>query len=184
MPKIVISIFLCLFLFSCDTELDRDLVFSGDSIAAKWDVAYSFPSRTITNYGVDGRKLAELPSLNIPDDDLVIIIGTNDISCDETAFNNLVANYAAKIKTNKAKRIFVFSLLPREIDASSAAINQQAKRFNTIMSEELPAQGIIYLDVYDKFLLNGKLNPEFSDDGLHPNKYGYDILAAELRKKM
>lgn len=39
----------------------------------------------------------------------------------------------------------------------------------------------VYLDVFDKLLLNDKLNPDLTIDDLHLNGAGYRILVYTLR---
>lgn len=40
---------------------------------------------------------------------------------------------------------------------------------------------VVYLDVFDKLLLNDKLNPDLTIDDLHLNGAGYRILVYTLR---
>ena len=41
---------------------------------------------------------------------------------------------------------------------------------------------VVYLDVFDKFLLNDRLNPDLTIDDLHLNGAGYRILVHTLRE--
>ena len=44
--------------------------------------------------------------------------------------------------------------------------------------------GIVYLDVFDRLLADGRLRPDMTVDDLHLNGAGYRVLAACLREAM
>ena len=49
---------------------------------------------------------------------------------------------------------------------------------------KLEGTDIIYLDVFDRLLQDGRLNPELTIDDLHLNGKGYSILSEALRRTL
>jgi lysophospholipase L1-like esterase len=41
---------------------------------------------------------------------------------------------------------------------------------------------IVYIDVFSKLLKDDAINMQYSYDGLHLNKHGYEILSYELKR--
>ena len=40
---------------------------------------------------------------------------------------------------------------------------------------------VIYIPLYDLFLKDGKINGDYTYDGLHPNALGYKVMAKAIR---
>ena len=60
-------------------------------------------------------------------------------------------------------------------------------RFIALLNEKIRKKieeetNVVYLDVFDKFLLNDRLNPDLTIDDLHLNGAGYRILVHTLRE--
>ena len=53
---------------------------------------------------------------------------------------------------------------------------------NRKIYEKLQGTDIIYLDVFDRLLLDGRLNPDLTIDDLHLNGKGYSILAETVKQ--
>ena len=53
---------------------------------------------------------------------------------------------------------------------------------NRKIYEKLQGTDIIYLDVFDRLLLDGRLNPDLTIDDLHLNGKGYSILAEAVKQ--
>lgn len=41
---------------------------------------------------------------------------------------------------------------------------------------------VIYIPLYDLFLKDGKINGDYTYDGLHPNAKGYEVIAMTIRE--
>ena len=50
------------------------------------------------------------------------------------------------------------------------------------MGEKLQGTDIVYLDVFNRLLQDGRLNPELTLDDLHLNGRGYSILSEALKR--
>ena len=84
-----------------------------------------------------------------------------------------------------AKRIFLFSLLPRDFKSDPTDINETIANFNSIIREKVKTYPqITYLDVYPDFMRDGKPNPALYNDRLHLSPAGYEILTAALDKAL
>ena len=55
---------------------------------------------------------------------------------------------------------------------------------NQKIHRKLEGTDIIYLDVFDRLLQDGRLNPELTIDDLHLNGKGYSILSEALRRTL
>ena len=40
---------------------------------------------------------------------------------------------------------------------------------------------VIYIPLYDLFLKDGKINEDYTYDGLHPNALGYEVMASAIK---
>lgn len=187
--RLILLIVSVLFMVSC-TEEGRDpkLDFVGDSIIARWDLAEFFPSSYVENFGRSGATINYIESLagKFNGATVVLMIGTNDNNMLEPAsVDSYVDQYVATITKLGASKIFLYSLLPREFTNDRKDINKDILVFNEKVREKVAGYSyIIYLDVYTKFLLDGKINPQLYNDGLHLSIYGYDILAEALKNQL
>ena len=61
-------------------------------------------------------------------------------------------------------------------------IKEECTLLNGKIREKIKEEtNVVYLDVFDKLLLNDKLNPDLTIDDLHLNGAGYRILVYTLR---
>lgn len=182
------SLFLALFaLMGCEEEArDPQLNFIGDSIIARWDVAESFPSRQVFNYGRSDEGIEYLESLAGKFDgrEVVVLIGTNDnylmTSEDRREY---AERYVAALRALGASRIYLYSVLPRDFGQDRNDVNKDIAEFNAeVQSLTADDRSVIYMNVYDRFLCDGEPAPQLYNDGLHLSPYGYEILTKALEK--
>jgi lysophospholipase L1-like esterase len=170
------------------------VVFLGDSITSGWVLTRYFAGKPYVNRGIGGQTTAQLlvrfrhDVVDIGAKVVVILAGTNDIAGNtgpmtlEESESNL-ASMAELGRAHGVRMVFssvvpvhnytplselTFPLRPPE---KIAALNQWLKRY-------CAANGHVYLD-YFAAMVDGKglLRRELAEDGLHPNKAGYDIMA-------
>lgn len=181
--KILLMLF-SLISFSCDTENNRQLVFLGDSLVARWDLEVSFPSCVVENKGLSGSGIDSFSKYKNQyiGTDIVVIIGTNDlgrISNDNIA--EYTQNYLEQIVATGAENIYLFSILPRNFANDSADINEKIERLNALIKSRSNEYGnVVYIDAYSSMKKDGNINHQYSYDGLHMNPYGYEILSQLL----
>lgn len=174
-----------LLLNSCLSDVEnQSVVFLGDSLVARWDIAKYFPSLNFENKGKSGSHIdyIEQYKKRFVDRDVVIIIGTNDISkIDSCNAASYAKRYVSAVKDLGANRILLFSIFPRNFAGDKKNVNEIIKSLNSLIQFELDSPEIIYLNVFDELLDEGMLNMQYSNDGLHLNSYGYEIIAHKLK---
>jgi len=156
----------------------------------------------VYNLGVPGHTSADLLQrfdieaqarlrLRWPDDKYVILIaiGTNDCKwdgmpeentprCTLEDFEKNIQELIAKSKTKKAQTIFI-GLTP--VDESktlpfekTAFKNERVKQFNDIIEKKCEESNIPFIDIFNP--VSEEDYPLLLEDGLHPNKKGYDKM--------
>ncbi len=182
-------------LTACSSEDSLgELCFVGDSLVAGWDVGEAFPAWTVRNDGVSGARLEELSTWNLPyqDKTVVMLIGTNNLGVEfinsmtrPQFITGFIERYEATIQEWAPRRVFVISLLPRNMASDDKNINVYIKELNEALREMAVRLGnAAFVDVHDEFLYKGGLNPSYSLDGLHLNDLGYNILNVKLAKEL
>jgi acyl-CoA thioesterase-1 len=182
-------------------EGEKRVVFMGDSITDQWDdPAWSsgfFPGQPYLNRGINGQTTAQMLVRFRPDvirlqpQVVVILGGTNDLASlfPEPALPVIRDNVTSMVELAEGNgiRVVLASVLPvndyskrpdgtvrpqvpRHPTASILAINDWIKRY----AQEKDA---VYLD-YHAAMVDGRgwLKADLSDDGIHPNPKGYEVM--------
>jgi lysophospholipase L1-like esterase len=155
-----------------------------------------FPGKPYVDRGISGQTTPQMlirfrPDVIALQPKLVIILaGTNDLAGNtgpmaiESIEDNLVA-MADLAKANSIKVVFA-SLLPvsdyeqrdgKPIVQTARRPPEKIKALNEWMKTYAANNKLTYLDYYSAMIdEKGFLRDEFSDDGLHPNAKGYEIM--------
>ena len=180
---------------------EQRIVFMGDSITDSWDdpkYGGFFPGKPYIDRGISGQTTPQMLIRFRPDvialqpKVVVILAGTNDIA-GNTGPMTLAAiedNLTSMFDLAHANgiRVVLASLLPisdYEKNKDGQAIIRTKQRppeqitsLNAWMKKYATAHGGIYLDYYSAMAdEKGFLKDELSEDGLHPNQKGYDVMA-------
>ena len=161
--------------------LAMQIVFCGDSITKGWEIYNLFdqPRKVFVN-GVESCTSADIlrriePIARQKPHKLFLMIGINEIS----AQKRIIDNYDKIIKKiqelSPYTLIYVQSILPTRTDAID---NADVIATNNRLRELVARQNhfVRYLDLYDSFLADdGKLGPNFTEDGIHLTKNGYSL---------
>jgi lysophospholipase L1-like esterase len=183
------------------TKNEQRVVFMGDSITDFWDdpkYGGFFPGKPYVDRGISGQTTPQMLIRFRPDvialkpKVVVILAGTNDIA-GNTGPMTLAAiedNLASMMDLARASgiRVVLASLLPISDYAKNREGNpivrsvqrppDQIKALNQWMKSYAAANRAVYLDYYSAMVDDqGFLRNELSEDGLHPNQKGYDIMA-------
>lgn len=115
------------------------------------------------------------------DEAVVVITGGNDIA----SINDLdeyVDRYLQTLRNMQAKRIYLFSILPRL--AFEEDNYEKVRALNAKIRRQVQGQvdGIVYIDLFERLLKDGKLNENLFYDGVHLNSWGYDLISGELNR--
>lgn len=161
--------------------LALQIVFCGDSITKGWEVYNLFdqPQKVYVN-GVESCTSADIlkriePIARKKPHKLFLMIGINEI----TARNRIIDNYDKIIhkiqELSPYTLIYVQSILPtRRDNIDNADIVATNDRLRELCARQ--NRFVRYLDLYDSFLADdGKLGPNFTEDGIHLTKNGYSL---------
>jgi len=170
----------------------RRVVFLGDSITDGWKLAQSFPDRPYVNRGIGGQTTPQMLVRMYPDvidlkpAALVILAGTNDISRNTgpVTITMIEENFQAMTELAQAHgiKVILCSVMP----VSDYTKNKQTVarppadilKLNAWMREYAAKAHAVFADYYAATVdEKGMLRDGYSDDGLHPNLEGYDLLA-------
>ncbi|HXB69664.1 MAG TPA: SGNH/GDSL hydrolase family protein [Candidatus Acidoferrales bacterium] len=171
---------------------EERVVFMGDSITDFWgrQAGQFFPGKPYINRGISGQVTSQmllrfhLDVVALKPRAVVILAGTNDIggNLGPTALDVIEDNLAAMTEMARANNIkVVLSALQPVCDyhrpqtqtrplAKIVALNRWIKEYTN-------KNGLVYLDYYSATVDDkGMFRTELTDDGLHPNGAGYDVM--------
>jgi hypothetical protein len=180
-----------------DEEMDSDMAedslilnFLGDSIIDYWEnVSDFFPDYNCRNYGWSTKGidtfLGRVDILSLVDTECVIEIGTNDMKrvINSSSIDSYIEHYVDVLISLDAKRIYLLSLLPRNRAKDGGFdYNKHYPEINTKIEKRVSERmdNVIYIPLYDLFIKEGQINWEYTYDGLHPNKTGYEVMAKAI----
>lgn len=180
---------------------EQRVVFMGDSITDAWDdpkYGGFFPGKPYIDRGIGGQTTPQMlirfrpEVISLQPKVVVILAGTNDIAGNTgpmtlAAVEDNLTSMAELARANKI-RVVLSSLLPisdyektkegKPIIRSGQRPPEQIKALNEWMKKYAAANGAVYLDYYSAMAdEKGFLKDELSEDGLHPNQKGYEVMA-------
>jgi lysophospholipase L1-like esterase len=195
---------------------EQRVVFLGDSITDSWDDAKFggfFPGEPYLDRGISGQTTPQMlirfraDVIDRKPKVVLLLAGTNDLAGNTgpttlAAIEDNFISMAELARANKIKMIFA-SVLPisdyektrdgQPVIRSKQRPPEQILALNAWLKEYAARHKLVYLDYYSAMVdEKGFLREELSEDGLHPNKKGYDIMApladqaivAALKKKL
>lgn len=173
---------------------ERRVVFFGDSITDAWPLAEYFPGKPYINRGIGGQTTAQMlvrfrqDVIALQPKAVVILAGTNDIAGNTGPMRveDIEANYTSLAELARANKIgVVFSSVlpvhnytPESQDFFAQRSPEKIVALNRWLKAYCAAHGCVYLDYFSAMVdQSGLLRKELADDGLHPNKAGYRLMA-------
>jgi acyl-CoA thioesterase I len=174
-------------------------VFFGDSITDNWKIDESFPGKPYINRGIGGQTTSQMlvrfrqDVIDLQPKVVVILAGTNDIAGNTGPISNdgIEANFASLAELARAHNIrVVFSSIlpvhnytPKSEDFYARRPMTRILALNEWLKGYCARSGLVYLDYFSALVdEKGLLKRELADDGLHPNKAGYAIMAPLAEK--
>ncbi len=176
---------------------ENRVVFIGDSITDFWKLNEFFPNRPFHNRGISGQTTTQMllrfrpDVVNLKPKIAVILAGTNDIAgiTGAISLENITGNLASMVEIARANQIKVVlaSVLPisdHNKNKAGEAIVRSVQRppaqilaLNQWLKNYVRENDLIYLDYYSAMVDDkGFLKADLADDGLHPNRKGYEIM--------
>jgi lysophospholipase L1-like esterase len=178
---------------------EKRVVFMGDSITDGWDSPNNggfFPGKPYINRGISGQTTPQMlirfrrDVIDLNPRVVVILAGTNDLAGNtgpttiDAIKDNLIS--MAELARVKDIRVVFSSLLPvsdyeirddKQIIQTVRRPPEQIKALNQWMREYAQRNNLIYLDYFSAMVDDkGFLKDELSNDGLHPNVKGYEVM--------
>jgi lysophospholipase L1-like esterase len=182
------------------------VVFMGDSITDSWDdpkYGGFFPGKPYLDRGISGQTTPQMLIRFRPDvialqpKVVVILAGTNDLAGNTgpMTLQAIEDNLASMAELARAHgiRVVLASVLPisdyekdrtgQPITRSKQRPPDQIRALNEWMKNYANTNQMIYLDYFAAMADEpGFLREELSEDGLHPNQKGYDIMSPLAEK--
>jgi len=172
------------------------VIFLGNSLTQYFELAEFFPGVRAKNRGVHGDLMEKVllrlsPIIASKPKKIFIELGVNDIE-QEVPKDKFLGMYDRLLDTLKstcpATKIYVQSLFPvadTSLYLPTSYCSPKMNRSINIMNKELRGlakeKSCTFIDVHDRFLLKGELNPVYSVDGVHLSGEGY-VLWTKLLK--
>jgi lysophospholipase L1-like esterase len=176
---------------------EKRIVFMGDSITEFWSALCPefFIGKPYVNRGISGQTTPQMlirfraDVIALKPTIVVLLAGANDIaentgpSTLEMILNNIIS-MAELAKANHIK-IILCSVLPAyDFPWKRGSFPaEKIEKFNLMLKKYAKANGILYLDYYLAMANEQKgLNHSYSNDGVHPNKAGYEVMNPLVEK--
>ena len=168
------------------------IVFMGNSITESWSELYPeyFSEKDYINRGIGGQTTPQMlirfrgDVIDLKPKIVVILAGTNDIAGNtgpasiKMITDNIMSMAELAIK-NKI-HVILSSVLPAVGYPWKPGINPVGKiiAVNNIMKKYTERNSITYLDYYSSMVTtNNALKQEYTYDGVHPNRSGYELMS-------
>jgi acyl-CoA thioesterase I len=178
---------------------ENRVVFFGDSITDIWPLSESFPGKPYINRGIGGQTTSQMlvrfrqDVIDLQPKVVVILAGTNDIAGNSGPISNenIEANFASLAELARANGVrLVFSSIlpvhnytPKSQDFYAQRPMARILALNEWIKSYCASAGAVYLDYFSAVTDDkGLLRRDLADDGLHPNKAGYTIMAPLAEK--
>ncbi|MDX6386080.1 MAG: hypothetical protein QOK48_3653 [Blastocatellia bacterium] len=180
---------------------ENRVVFMGDSITDSWDdpkYGGFFPGKPYIDRGISGQTTPQMlvrfraDVIALKPRLVLILAGTNDLAGNTgpTTLQAIEDNLSSMFDLAHANgiRVIFASVLPvsdyektkdgQTIVRTKQRPPEQIIALNSWMKKYAAMHGGIYLDYFSAMADDkGFLREELSEDGLHPNQKGYDVMA-------
>lgn len=170
----------------------RRVVFLGDSITDGWQLTQFFPGKPYVNRGISGQTTPQMlvrlfpDVLNLKPAALIILAGTNDIARNTgpVTLAMIEENFQAITELAQAHgiKVILCSLTPVSDYTARKQTDQRPPadilKLNAWLREYAAKVHAVFADYYAALVDDkGMLREGYSNDGLHPNAKGYELLA-------
>lgn len=175
----------------------KRIVFMGDSITEFWSTLCPdfFIGKPYINRGISGQTSPQMlirfrqDVVALKPTIVVILAGANDLAGNtgpstlEMIADNIFS-MAELAKTNQIKVILCSVLPAYDFDWKLGSFPaENIVTLNTIIKKYADANEIQYLDYYSAMVNEQKgMKSNYSEDGVHPNKTGYEIMEPLVEK--
>jgi lysophospholipase L1-like esterase len=181
----------------------KRVVFMGDSITDGWRLADAFPGKPYVNRGISGQTTAQMLVRIYPDmialrpAAMVLLAGTNDIAGNNgpQTLEMIKHNVMAMVELAQVHNIKVIlcALTPISDKIPAGGGRKQSEhrppadilKLNAWLKEYAAEIKAPYVDYYSAVVdAQGELGRGYTDDGLHPNARGYQLMQTAIAKAL
>lgn len=173
-------------LFELLTISPTDIVFMGNSITNGGEWCELFDNKNFKNRGISGDKSAGILEridyiLEGQPQKIFLMIGINDIATD-IPVDSIAMNIEQAIKRikiqSKQTQLYLQSVLPTNPDFNMFQNHMKPDKIKELNEQIIQLSvkyNVTYIDLYSHFIEKGtdKMNPEYTNDGLHLMGKGY-----------
>lgn len=172
---------------------ENRIVFIGDSIIAGWNDSSIFAENpNYVNRGINGQTTAQIlhrfqnDVIDLKPKQVVILVGTNDIAENNgfISIKEIQNNFLSIIGIAKSNAITVIlcSVLPTAQYYWNKKIQpfDKIKELNIFLASLSDNKTVFYIDFHTSFVEDEHIKINYSDDGVHPNKLGYQQMSKLL----
>lgn len=184
--------------------VNDNYVFLGDSITDFYDVRSAFSDYNVVNSGINGNRTNDIINdmynrvYRYNPSKVIILIGINNLLYD-TDDTEKVVDDIEKISKEIGKKspnckIYIESIYPVNDDWRIKYNNDVPKidelktkiiHTNDKIKELCEEKNYNYVDIYSSLIdENNELDKKYTDDGLHPNTEGYEIITEKIEEKI
>lgn len=175
---------------------NKKVVFLGDSITECYNLEEFFPDLNLINEGKSGdtttdilKRLKESVFAYTPSI-LILLIGTNDLELLNSRPEEVINGIKKIVKEVKSHdeniKIYLQSIYPVDYEIKPFSVGKRQNKDILIINEEIKnIKEVTYLDLHQVLTTKtGKLNKDYTYDGIHINKKGYEVITEYLNKKV
>lgn len=180
-------------------EKEIRIVFMGNSITEAWSLLYPefFADKLYINRGISGQTTPQMlvrfrqDVIQLKPYAVVILAGTNDIAentgpADLPEIAGNIFSMAELAQSNGIK-VLLCSVLPAADYPWRPGLTPASKiaKLNTMLRDYTIQHNIIWVDYYT--MMNdgyGGLKPEYTYDGVHPNREGYMVMSRIVEESL
>ena len=183
-------------LAAAENKGDR-IVLIGDSITEGWsnfDPDF-FTRNNLINRGISGQTSPQMlirfkqDAIHLNPKLIIVNAGTNDIAANtgpsspEMIIDNITS--MAEIAMRHSINVALSTILPVEKYEWNKNVDDAPERIskvNTVLKEYCESNNLVFINYYSA-MVNGRrgLRSEYGNDGVHPTKEGYDVMAFVLK---
>ena len=169
----------------------NSVLFIGDSLTEWFLLDRYFPGVQIRNEGIAGdttfgllERIEEIPLQNC--DRIFLMIGINDIFNGfekEDILENLELIIENLQTYASGAALHVQSILPVNISMIEYAsgLNESIRMINSSLKEYCEDRHTSYLDLHAAFMNGSEMDRQYTTDGAHLSKKGYDLWAEKIK---
>ena len=162
---------------------DVDVVFLGDSITDGCDLKTYYPNYNALNRGIGGdttfglEKRLKVSAYDVNPKVVVMLIGANNYKTMFENYEDIVKDIQENLPNSKLVLISLTAL-----GKDFGHLNPQLQENNKKIKEIADENNLIYVDMFTPLFdtETQKMFDDLSEDGVHPNDKGYNIISKEI----